>query len=554
MTLDRARSASPRRLAGLLLLPALLAAAGCGSKSAAGATRPVPVGAGSPAGAAVAATLDGRGGSISSADGRLTLHVPPGALAASTTVSVQAITNTAPRGLGAAYRLEPAGARFAAPVSITFRADPSSPAARQAIRTQDATGYWVTAPSVLLNPAAGLLTASSPHFSDWALVAADPTQDLAGTFTVSSTLNASSAFAANGNVSLAYAGADSVERVYLLSGTSTLQPVTAPSGAACTADADTKALTPNVAEGFLSPASFSWGGSATWSLSCGGAPGFVEMVFDTAGISHVGCARGPTAGAPAAITTADEVQGDYTIDCTSLGTGALRVVWHFVRCGGTCAPSGPCATAASTSCASGSPVCSDGAFAAAGTACTTTAGGAGVCSGSSASCVDCVQGAACPSTNPCAATATLECASGAPVCTDRTFVAAGTACTSGATSGVCDAAGACTACAQGTACTSANPCATSAVIACGTGGPVCTDVAFQPDATACASVTGGVCLGGTCQACVAGASCAPANPCDVGTVSCGDPAALPPTGPSCVDTGVPVTCPTGQTCTAGKCA
>ncbi|HZZ85227.1 MAG TPA: hypothetical protein VFE30_11870 [Anaeromyxobacteraceae bacterium] len=533
----------------------LLACAACGSGGSSGAIRPAKASPGSPIAAPSARQVDALGGTLSSPDGRITVQIPAGAISQPTSFSVQEITNTAPHGIGSAYRLEPSGTRFAVPIAITFRADPSAAMGIQSVWYQDASGYWVPAGALLQNLGSRLVTTTSSHFSDWALVASDPTMNMAGNFTVSSTLNVSYPFTANGTASLAYVGVDTVERVYLLSGSATLQPVTTSTGGTCV-DTATKNLIPNVAEAFLNPASLSWGGSATWS--CGAAPDFLEMVFDTAGISHLGCSRGYTVGAPAAVTTQDQAQGDYTIDCSAAASapslGKLRVVWNFLRCGGTCTTTDPCATAAAYTCASGTPVCTDTTFAAAGTACTTTSSTAGVCSGSSGACVACTQGAACTSSNVCAATATIDCSTGAPVCKDQTFLAAGTACTSGATTGVCSPAGACTACAAGTACTSGNACATSSTISCTSGGPVCTDVAFQPDGTGCATVSGGVCLAGSCQACVSGASCVPANPCDVGTVSCGDPAAVPPTTSTCVDTGVPITCPVGQVCTAGKCA
>lgn len=552
MTLSAAgMQALPNRAtAKAFALSLALACAACGSGG--GVTRPTAASPGSPVAAPVSAQLGSPGGTVTSADGRLTVHIPAGALAQATTVSVQEITNTAPNGIGSAYRLGPSGSVFAVPVAITFRADLSRPAANQAVWFYDPTAtdkYWVPSGSLLRNVRNNLVTSQSTHFSDWSLVASDPSQNMAGTFTVTSSLNVSTPFTANGAVSLAYSGADAVERVYLLSGSATLQTVTDATGNVCTPDSATKNLIPNVAEAFLSPAKLAWAGSALWDLTCGTAPDFIEMVFDDNGMTHLDCARGFTSGAAAPVTTADQATGDYTIDCTQSppSIGTLRVTWNFLRCGGTCSTGDVCATASAYDCSSGQPVCTDTTFVAAGTACTTSTGGAGVCNGSSGSCVACVQGATCTSANPCAATATIDCSSGAPVCTDQTFLATGTACTSGTAAGVCSSSGVCNACVTGTACTSTNVCATSAAISCTSGGPVCTDQTFEADGTSCTTVSGGVCLSGTCQSCTNGASCVPASPCDVGTLSCG-------TTPTCVDTGTPVTCPSGQTCTNGTCA
>jgi hypothetical protein len=76
------------------------------------------------------------GGSITSADGRLTLTFPAGALAAPATITVEAITaaavDTAFKVLGAelgsAYRLGPAGLAFASPVATQYRMPQDPPA------------------------------------------------------------------------------------------------------------------------------------------------------------------------------------------------------------------------------------------------------------------------------------------------------------------------------------------------------------------------------------------------------------------------------------------
>ncbi len=67
------------------------------------------------------ATIGLSGGSIRSADGRLILKVPAGALAASTTLSIEPIANTAPNAIGSAYALSPIGMVFARPAQLVLR-------------------------------------------------------------------------------------------------------------------------------------------------------------------------------------------------------------------------------------------------------------------------------------------------------------------------------------------------------------------------------------------------------------------------------------------------
>ncbi len=60
------------------------------------------------------------GGTVRSSDGVVAIEIPAGALASDTNIEVEPITNTAPGGLGSAYRLLPAGTTFAVPARLTF--------------------------------------------------------------------------------------------------------------------------------------------------------------------------------------------------------------------------------------------------------------------------------------------------------------------------------------------------------------------------------------------------------------------------------------------------
>jgi hypothetical protein len=65
-----------------------------------------------PAAIPSSASIGPAGGSIRSADGRLTLKVPDGALAAPVTLSIAPTANSAPNAIGSAYALSPAGVHF----------------------------------------------------------------------------------------------------------------------------------------------------------------------------------------------------------------------------------------------------------------------------------------------------------------------------------------------------------------------------------------------------------------------------------------------------------
>src|SRR5437660_659400 len=122
--------------------------------------------------------------------------------------------------------------------------------------------------------------------------------------------------------------------------------------------------------------------------------------------------------------------------------------------GATCTSTNACHTAALV-CSSGAPVCTDDGDVPNGTNC-----GSGKVCGNGV-CNPCIQGADCSSTNPCDATANVDCKSGFPVCTDRTFQPAGTSC---GTNMVCDPDHACTSCNAGQTCTSTDPCHTAAIV------------------------------------------------------------------------------------------
>jgi hypothetical protein len=127
-------------------------------------------------GAATQTLVSPAGGTVVSADGKLKLEVPAGALAAAQMLSVAPIKNLAPGGVGPAYRLTPDGQTFSVPVNLVFAYDDadvgSSEALAWRIAYQDAMGRWNSLKSVTLDVGAKTVTVQTSHFTDWAKVLA----------------------------------------------------------------------------------------------------------------------------------------------------------------------------------------------------------------------------------------------------------------------------------------------------------------------------------------------------------------------------------------------
>jgi hypothetical protein len=76
--------------------------------------------AGTPDGNPVTKTIGATGGTISSADGRIDLVIPPGALSSDIALTIQPITNECPGGIGAGYDFQPNGTKFSIPATLIF--------------------------------------------------------------------------------------------------------------------------------------------------------------------------------------------------------------------------------------------------------------------------------------------------------------------------------------------------------------------------------------------------------------------------------------------------
>ncbi len=101
---------------------------------------------GTPIGNPVTINIGAAGGSITSEDGRVQLTIPAGALTANTAITIQAVTNHCPGGIGVAYDFQPNGTKFATPALLRFNyadsdANGTSPYLFYAA-FQDNTGGW----------------------------------------------------------------------------------------------------------------------------------------------------------------------------------------------------------------------------------------------------------------------------------------------------------------------------------------------------------------------------------------------------------------------------
>lgn len=138
---------------------------------------------GTPTGEAITASIGPAGGSIESADKRIRVDIPAGALTSPQTISIQPITNNCPSGKGEAFRLTPHGLQFAKPATITFQYTESDLegtfAEGLAIAWQAEKGEWKSTFSNHVDTLSKQLSVQTTHFSDWSFfksVFIDPKQ------------------------------------------------------------------------------------------------------------------------------------------------------------------------------------------------------------------------------------------------------------------------------------------------------------------------------------------------------------------------------------------
>ncbi|GAA4739657.1 hypothetical protein [Flavisolibacter ginsenosidimutans] len=121
-------------------------------------------------GASVKQSIGVAGGSLTSADGGLTLSVPAGAVDAATEFSIQSVENML-QTKGKAYRLLPEGTKFKKPVTLVYSYAGAGVRAEEAaylfLVYQDAAGYYFQPKNLQHNAAAKTLSVQTTHFSDW---------------------------------------------------------------------------------------------------------------------------------------------------------------------------------------------------------------------------------------------------------------------------------------------------------------------------------------------------------------------------------------------------
>ncbi len=126
---------------------------------------------GTPTGETITANIGPAGGSIESADKRVRVDIPAGALTSTQTISVQPITNHCPSGQGEAFRLTPHGLQFTKPATITFQYTESDLegtfAEALAIAWQTDKGEWQSTAANQVDTLSKQLSVQTTHFSDW---------------------------------------------------------------------------------------------------------------------------------------------------------------------------------------------------------------------------------------------------------------------------------------------------------------------------------------------------------------------------------------------------
>jgi hypothetical protein len=136
------------------------------------APQPAVTAVGTPLGpVAASARIGPAGGRLEAPDYSLAVVVPPGAFAREQTVTLQAISATAPGALAGAWRITPEGVNAAKPITIEWRPNPAARNGTALLRiaSQGRDGIWRSAAATV--DAEGIVRTTTTHFSDWSLVA-----------------------------------------------------------------------------------------------------------------------------------------------------------------------------------------------------------------------------------------------------------------------------------------------------------------------------------------------------------------------------------------------
>ena len=127
---------------------------------------------GAPIGPVVTENIGASGGVITSGDGRLTITVPPGAVAVNTIFSIEPVEDFCPGGMGS-YRLLPEGTTFSEPVKITFHYNDDDLEGTLSefldIAYQGTDNKWYALSWVILDEQSNHISVDVRHFTNWAL-------------------------------------------------------------------------------------------------------------------------------------------------------------------------------------------------------------------------------------------------------------------------------------------------------------------------------------------------------------------------------------------------
>jgi hypothetical protein len=129
---------------------------------------PVVTATGKPLGNSTSAKIGAKGGVLKSADGRLHVIFPAGALDTETTISIQSVTNEINETTEGAYQLEPSGIKFKKPVHLVFYTLPDQE--YSGIATQSEKGQWFQLKNIVIDPVKNTVKGLVPHFSYWTVV------------------------------------------------------------------------------------------------------------------------------------------------------------------------------------------------------------------------------------------------------------------------------------------------------------------------------------------------------------------------------------------------
>jgi len=128
---------------------------------------------GAPTGPMVLKTIGTAGGTITSADGKITFTIPAGALDANKNITIQAIENKMPLGMkGRAYRFLPNGLQFKKPATLTLKYDDNDIAGsipeQVSLASQTSKGSWKKNANIQLNTINKTINSEIHHFTDYA--------------------------------------------------------------------------------------------------------------------------------------------------------------------------------------------------------------------------------------------------------------------------------------------------------------------------------------------------------------------------------------------------